>query len=93
MLCRLAIIASVLVLSACQNEAFAPTDVSLTRGVDDGGTVPQGLCDDSTVEQGQLLIPLCTDGPYWPEDMFRLRHERESLTVRSAGGGAKGRLY
>ena len=94
MLRRLAIIASALALSACSEEAFAPTGALLSGDIGDGRTVPQGLCNDSTASPDYRLFPICTDGTPWPDDMFdvRLRHDYENVTVRSPGGGARGKV-
>lgn len=95
MLGRLAIIAIGFTLTACTNDSFAPTGVSFTRGVgDDPTTVPQGWCDDTSQEANQRLTPLCVDGAPWPDNLFevRLRHDYENITVRSPGGGARGKV-
>ena len=96
MLRRLAIIAIGFTLTACTNDSYAPTGVSLTRGVgDDPTTVPQSWCDDTSQEANQRLIPLCVDGAApWPDNLLdvRQRHDYENVTVRSSGGGARGKV-
>lgn len=100
MLRRLAIIAIGFTLTACTNDSFAPTGVSLTRGVgDDPTTVPQTWCDDTSQEAAQRLIPLCVDGAApWPDNLLdvRARHEYETVNVRTrlgAGLKDKSRLF
>lgn len=97
MLSRLAFITSVLALAACSEGAFAPTGASSNKVIDDDTTVPQGLCDETTTGWDYRLIPMCVDGPPWPDNLLdvRLRHDYENLVVSAAGGGArgKGRLF
>lgn len=92
---RLALIATALTLAACSQDSYDPTGVSFTRNIEDDRTVPQGLCDDSTAGPDYRLIPLCVDGGTpWPDNLFdvRSRHNYETVTVRSVGGGAKGKV-